>query len=181
MGLVLQAAGQGFNPLSCGFSYQTVSNLMHRVIEFIALLWQWTDEHCAKIAIENRKENTMSTDNPNAAQTFLEAHTKLRALSDELAPYEREYLSIDGLGSAGMQATGVYDYYMKKSGERSEIVAEMKRLRVEAGDEAILAGLKDMGGGELAIQYIQKVPLKREVVPSEPAKEKRRGFFGRFR
>lgn len=122
----------------------------------------------------------MTTDNPDAARAFLEARIKLAELSARLAPIEEHYLSMDGSGSAGMELAGIYDDYMAKSRERADVVAEMKQLRTEAGDEAILAGLKNLQGSELAIKYIQQVPLESEM-KSEAKKETRKGFFGRFR
>lgn len=121
----------------------------------------------------------MTTDNHQAAQAFFETHKKLRELAAELAPYEERYLSMDGLGSAGMEVDGVYDYYIKKSEERGELVAELKRLRTEVGDEGILSELQGVEGSEAAKEYIRKVPLK-EFQP-EARKETKRGFFGRFR
>lgn len=49
--------------------------------------------------------------NHQAAQAFFETHEKLRKLAAELAPYEERYLSMDGLGSAGMEVDGVRSLY----------------------------------------------------------------------
>ena len=48
----------------------------------------------------------MSIDIPQVAQAFLDAHNKVRAIAAELAPVESTYLSLDGLGSAGMEVDG---------------------------------------------------------------------------
>ncbi len=120
-------------------------------------------------------------DPKQAAQEFLEAHTKLRAVAADLAPYEERYLSIDGLGSAGMEVDGVLDYYTARSKELGDLVEELKRLRTEAGDKMILAELKDTKGSESAMEYIRKVPLREDHEKNEIRKEMRSGFFGRFR
>jgi hypothetical protein len=102
-------------------------------------------------------------------------------IAADLAPYEERYLSIDGLGSAGMEADGVLDYYTARSKERGDIIEELKRLRTEAGDEAILAELKGTEGSERAVEYIRKVPLQEDREKDEVKRETRKGWFGRFR
>lgn len=118
-----------------------------------------------------------------SARAFLETHNKLRAIAEKIAPHEREYLSMDGLGSAGMEVDGVLDQYNEMAKERGDIVAELKRLRLEVGDENILAELKQTQGSELAAEYIRKVPLKelKNETQNEVRKETRKGLFGRFK
>lgn len=122
--------------------------------------------------------------NQESARAFFETHNKLRAIAKKIAPYENQYIFSEGaLGSAGMEVDGVSDEYNEMAKERGDIVAEMKRLRLEAGDENILAELKQMQGSELAAEYIRKVPLKelKSETQSEARKETRKGIFGRFK
>jgi len=117
-----------------------------------------------------------------AARAFLEVHNTLRAIAERLAPVEKEYLAEDGLGSAGMEASGIWEEYNALSKERGDLVEELRRLRMEAGDETILAELKGLEGSEQALDYIHKVPLRElKEAGKELAQERRRGFFGRFR
>ncbi len=122
----------------------------------------------------------MTHDSTKAAQSFLDAYTKLSAIAEELAPIEREYFSLDGLGSAGMQVVGILDQYNAKSKERADIVAELEKLRDEVSDEQILAELGKMEGTEAAVEYIRKVPLQEPAREAAPQKEIRKGIFGRF-
>ncbi len=120
-------------------------------------------------------------DPKQAAQQFLEAHAKAHAISRDVALVESIYLGPEGLGSAGMETAGVYDDYTHRSKEREELVAEMKRLRAEAGDEAILAELSHIQGGERAAEYIRTVPLHEDREKNELKKEVRKGWFERLR
>lgn len=122
----------------------------------------------------------MTVDILEVAQAFLDAHNKVRAIATELTPIESRYLSLDGLGSAGMEVDGILDQYNEKSKERSEIVAEMKRLRSEAGDAQILAELNKLEGAEAAVEYIRKVPLQEPTREAALQKEVHKGIFGRF-
>jgi hypothetical protein len=115
------------------------------------------------------------------AYAFQVAHARVREINRSIAPIEEHYLSIDGSGRAGMEASGVLEDFKRLSQERTDLIAEVKRMRTEVGDEAILAGLAEMKGGEAAAEYIKTVPLEGQRVKSEASKEVRKGFFGRFR
>lgn len=114
------------------------------------------------------------------AQKFVETHAKLREIAEFLQPWESEYLSDNGLGSAGMQASGVYDEYMMRSGQRGELVKELTAIRKDMGNEALLAELAKLPEADLAKTYVERMVSHEQRIPSEAAQElkpKKKSWF----
>lgn len=105
------------------------------------------------------------------AKRFVEAHAKLKEIAEYLQIQDAQHLSDGGAGSGGMQLSGVYEEYMRLSGERSNLVKELKAIRAEMGGDALLEELAKLPGADLAKAYVEEVIAAEQRIPVESTRE----------